>query len=806
MTGRRTQRKARRRHNGGLVVGNTIALAVTTMVAAWTFWPVYQSSQFVVVVAAAFALGALIAILGAAWGWPGWASVAATVGGYLLVGVPLAIPGLAIGKVLPSADGIVELIAASALSWKQLVTIVLPVGDYQSLLVPLLILVLVSTVIGLSIAVRSQHGELAVLAPIAVFLAGIALGPTEASFPVEVGLALLVGVLSWLLWLRWQKRRIAVRMTMQQSPGTIESPADRRLAAARSLVSAAIIIAIALAAGAAGAIALPAQAQRDVVRARVQQPFDPRDYPSPLSGFRAYLQSGSADEPLLTVDGLPAGARLRIATLDSYDGVVYAVGSEEVDSASGSFTRLPYRLDQSGVDGITVRVDVTVDGYSGAWVPGIGQLQSIEFTGDSAEARQDSFYYNDNSGTAAVLGGLHAGDRYKSESVVPTAPDDLSRLRPGTATVPEIGILPAGVSDAVARYVNADDPPGVQLQAAIDGLRAEGYISHGGDHEPVSRSGHGADRIAQLFAERPMLGDEEQYSVAAALIARELGFPARVVIGFAPDAAGDAPVTMTGADISAWIEVQAAGAGWLAIDPTPPVRDVPAKEPDDPTVVARPQSVVPPPAEDPLPERDLTPPENTQKDPPAPPNPWLAFLGTALVVAGWSILALAILLAPFLAVIAAKVRRRRLRSTESDTGRRISGGWREFADTAVDYGIEAPAAATRTEFAEAAGGMRPLVLASVVDRAVFSPEGGTGADADEVWRTVDELRRSFGEGRTRVQRLRARLSLRSFRGYAGDAGGSVTRSPSAGRLGEHGAGEHSAGEDSAGTGGEGARP
>lgn len=796
MTGRRTQRKARRRHNGGLVVGHTIAMAATTAIASLTFWPVYQSGQFVVVVAAAFALGALIAILGAAWDWAGWAIVLATVSVYLLFGVQLAIPGLATWKFLPSADGFVELVAASALSWKQLVTIVLPVGDYQSLLVPVLILVLVSTVFGLSIALRTARSELAVLAPIGVFLAGIALGPTEASSPVEIGLALLVGVLSWLLWLRWQKRRLAVRMTMHQSPGTIESPADRRLAAARSLVSAAVIVAVALAAGAAGAIALPAQAERDVVRARVQQPFDPRDYPSPLSGFRAYLQPGSADEPLLTVDGLPKGTRLRIATLDTYDGVVYSVGSEEVDSASGSFTRLPYRLDQSGEDGIPVHIDVTVDGYTGVWVPGAGALQSIEFMGDSAVARKDSFFYNDNSGTAAVLGGLKAGDRYESESVVPVAPGDLSGLRPGTAQLPASAVVPAGVSEAVARYVNADDPPGVQLQDAIDGLRAEGYISHGGDGEPVSRSGHGADRIAQLFAERPMLGDAEQYSVAAALIARELGFPARVVIGFAPDAQGDATVTVTGADISAWIEVQAAGSGWLAIDPTPLVRDVPAKEPDDPTVVARPQSVVPPPAENPLPERDQTPPENTQEDPPAPPDPWLAFLGTALVVAGWSILGLAILLAPFLAVIAAKVRRRRLRSTESDTVRRISGGWREFADTAVDYGVEAPAAATRSEFAEAAGGMRPLVLASVVDRAVFSPEGGSGADADEVWRTVDELRRSLGEGRTRTERLRARLSLRSFRGYAGDAGKSGARSP----------GKSNPGKDSPDTGGEGARP
>ncbi|MDY7555683.1 transglutaminase domain-containing protein [Cryobacterium sp. 10C3] len=60
-------------------------------------------------------------------------------------------------------------------------------------------------------------------------------------------------------------------------------------------------------------------------------------------------------------------------------------------------------------------------------------------------------------------------------------------------------------------------------------------MSHGiGEDEPVSRSGHGLDRISQLFTDEPMLGDAEQYAVAAALLARRLGFPARVVMGFAP--------------------------------------------------------------------------------------------------------------------------------------------------------------------------------------------------------------------------------------------------------------------------------
>jgi hypothetical protein len=768
---RMAQRKSRTRRGPGwgFVVGNTVALAATTTVAIATLWPVYESREFVTLVAAAFGIGAGIAILGFLFRWPSYLIGILTVVAYLIAGVPLAIPGLAASGILPSADGFTELLAATAMSWKQLVTVVLPVGAYQSLLVPALILVLLSTVIGLSTALRARTGELAVLAPIALFLAGIALGPAVESSSVELGIAVFVSVLFWLLWLRWQRRRSAVRLVAQQSRGTIESAGDRRLGAARGLVSAAVIIAIAITVGTAAALAAPASEPRDVVRSRIQQPFDPRNYPSPLSAFRSYLQPETADTVLLSVDGLPAGARVRLAALDTYDGIVYSVGSDSVDSASGSFTRLPFRLDQSAVEGTPVSLQVTVGGYSGVWVPGGGRLERIRFTGVSAAGRADSFFYNDNSGTGAVLGGLKAGDTYESRSVVPRTVDDLAGLRPGTAVLPPVDVVPAGLTNALDGYIRASDAPGVRLQSTIDGLRAEGYISHGtASDEPVSRSGHGADRIAQLFTERPMVGDQEQYAVAAALMARQLGFPARVVVGFVPKAdGGTGRVEVMGRDISAWIEVQTADGTWVTVDPNPPLRDVPAKLPDEPTVVSRPQTVIPPAPQDTTEQRELTQPDSTHEDPPAPIDPVLAFLLTVLGITGWALLGLAVLLAPFLAVIVAKLRRRRLRRSGRSPNERIRGGWREFQDAAVDYGIDAPVTATRTEFAETVGGTRSMFLASVVDRAVFAPGEPSADDAERVWRAVGDLRTSLADGRTRRERLAALISLRSFGRYAG---------------------------------------
>lgn len=250
-------------------------------------------------------------------------------------------------------------------------------------------------------------------------------------------------------------------------------------------------------------------------------------------------------------------------------------------------------------------------------------------------------------------------------------------------------------------------------------------------------------------------------------------------MGFVPnasstDAAGT--ITVTGSDISAWIEVQSSDGSWVSIDPNPVVRDIPDKQPDLPTEVSRPQSVVPPPVEEPNQQNNATQPESSEQDPAPVTDQFLAILFTVLQVVGWVVLGLALLLSPFIAIIAGKIRRRKLRQRTGSPEERIAGGWREFADQAVDSGVEAPASATRIEFAERVGGMRPLGLASFVDRAVFAPDEPTAADADHVWTSVDELGTAMTARLNRRQRIRALVSLRSFGRYAGHAGTGRRRS------------------------------
>jgi hypothetical protein len=742
----------------GYVIVSTLVVWASIGVAAWALWPVYQSPRFLVLLAAGLLTGALVAIPAALLRWPSPVVLLLTALVFFAIGVPVAVPDKALSGILPTPGGLLDLVSGVALGWRQLLTISTPVGDYQALLVPALVLVLVGTVVALSIALRARRPELAALVPLVVFGLAIAFGPSVQARPIEVPIGLLVIVLLWLVWLRWQRRTAAVRALSEASGTPVQASTA---VGVRSLLAAAAILAVVSVSAVGAAIALPPSAERTVLRTTMQIPFDPRSVVSPLSGFRAFWQEPMADELLLTVGGLPAGSLLRVATLDTYDGVVYSVGTAEITAESGSFTRVPSDVDQSGVAGDRVTLEVSVEGYTGIWLPTAGRLERIEFAGPRADELGDAFYYNGLTGAAVDTTGLAAGDDYTLAAVLPQQPgrSQLSSLTPGSAIVPTPRDVPEELTARLEEYVRGVDGQGERLGAMLDGLARDGYISHGiGADEAPSRSGHAADRLAQLVTDPIMIGDAEQYAVSAALMAGDLGFPARVVLGFVPE---DGEVH--GRDVTAWIEVDTAEYGWVAIDPNPEVRDIPEELPEENDAVSRPQTIVPPPVvENESFDRQLTP-DSAQEDQ-SGLDPFLTGLFAVLRVTGWVLAALALIAAPFLAVIAAKVRRRRLRRTAGSVAARINGGWKEFEDAVADHGRSPSPNATRSEIAATVGRAQADVLAAVADHAMFSPDPLHEPEAESVWRVVDELTESLDEDLTWWQRLRARVSVRSLGG------------------------------------------
>jgi hypothetical protein len=760
----------------GYVVANTVLLWIGLAIGALALWPIYRSPQLILMVVVTTIVGTAIGIFGAVFRWS--APIVLGIGfvAFLAMGVPLAVPAETAFGVLPTANGIVDLLSGIALGWKQLVTISLPVGQYEALLVPFYTLIFVVAILSTTIALRARRGgEIAVLGPVVVFIAAIAFGPTTSTRPIALALGLFASSLVWVVWRRWYRRHAAIRLLAAgQTDGALlptEQRADTRFVATRTLLGAGLVLVLAGGTAAAAASALAPTGDQQVLRSAVVQPFQPRDYASPLSGFRNYWTAANENSVMLTAKGLPANSRIRIATLDTYDGVVYSVGSADTDSASGSFTRVPFEYDQSAVHGTPASVSITVEGYRGVWLPTVGDFERVSFAGNSATDLRNSFYYNNTTGTAADLDHVKAGDTYTLGVVVPNQPTEsqLASLTPGTASVPLASVVPSELTSVLGAYTGGASTPGQKLVAMIDALKKNGYVSHGiGANAAPSRSGHAADRINQLFTDQQMIGDAEQYSVAAALMAREIGFPARVVMGFVPESTGSGISDIRGKDVSAWIEVDTAAYGWVAIDPNPPVRPIPAVKPKDPNQVSRPQTIVPPLVTQASPPDPQSAPDAQQHPAPAI-DPFIAALLAALSIAGLVILGIAIVLSPFLAIVGIKLWRRRKRQRAESALAQINGGWDEFHDRVLDHGFEPPAAATRSEVAATVGGMQPVILAAVADRATFSPETPDADEAELVWQSVIELTAALDSGKSRWERIKARISLRSFRSVSSTA-------------------------------------
>jgi len=87
--------------------------------------------------------------------------------------------------------------------------------------------------------------------------------------------------------------------------------------------------------------------------------------------------------------------------------------------------------------------------------------------------------------------------------------------------------------------------------------------------------GNGTDDLVRFLSE----GDDgrtgycEQFAAAMAVMARELGIPARVAVGFlVPDSVGVDEWVFSAHDLHAWPELFFSGSGWVRFEPTPPGR------------------------------------------------------------------------------------------------------------------------------------------------------------------------------------------------------------------------------------------
>ena len=788
------------------IVAGSLFFAAVVAIAAVAAWPIYRDWSFLLLVGVCSLVAAAIAALAWSRHWGGWRVAGLVAIAFFVLGIPLAVPSR-LGSPLELLRGLADVGLGALFAWKDLVTVDLPVGTYRNLLVPALIVFLVGTCAGLLLswrAYRAAYGAVPVALGMVSFglffgrttvSAPLVIGPVVLSAPVETALG-IAGLLASLLWLAWRSRDERMRALQRAAASSgvrvsrRPSRADRRRTAlgAGMLVVAVIAAAVVVPFAARGA-------ERDVLRASVGPEIAVSSAVSPLAEYRSLFVDARADDVLFTVTSRGAlPERVRLATLDSYDGEVYrSGGAGALDQAR--FVRVPSTLDAG--TGRPVDVEVAIDQLDGIWMPTVGRLESVDFSGDRAASLADRFYYSAAAaaGVQTAGGGLDAGDAYRLAAVEPATPDLASIEAPGGLgdgiAAPESlrtwvdehasGSGGAALAGLVTLAARAGLPqPRARCRrgdAAVDAVAAGLHVPaervrslprpHRRDVRSPARArdrsaGRGLGELRRRGRRRRAVRDRRRAHRARARLPRRASWSAPGSPRRTPSCARATPACAARRTSPPGPRCSPPRGEWVPVDVTPQYAQSPSLEVTEQRDPENVTEVRPDPVE------EVVPPDPVQEDTGADDGTDdaagldLAWLWPIARIGGIALLVLLLVVGPFALIAGAKASRRRARRTQGVPAAQIAGGWDEYVDAAIDSGREASATLTRSELAEVFATPAGESLATDADRAVFSEAAASAADAAAFWRIVDEERHTMVRERGFWRGVVATVSLRSF--------------------------------------------
>ncbi|WP_244223956.1 transglutaminase TgpA family protein [Streptomyces tirandamycinicus] len=465
---------------------------------------------------------------------------------------------------------------------------------------------------------------------------------------------------------------------------------------------------------------------------------------------------------------------LRIMALDRFDGGAWKFSVRKITDIPDELPR-PEGLG-SAVATTEIRTNISAAGaYKQGWLPMPYPASKVAVDG---RWRFDPARRTIVGDRGQTTGGLQYS--VTSLQVRPTAqqlaeaPKAPASLLEEYTKVP--GTLPADVRSTalqVTRGAANDYERAVALQ--------EWFASDGGfSYDTQVDSGGGVQAISRFLKNKEGFCIHFSFSMAA--MARTLGIPARVAVGFTPGSpAADGAMSVGNQDAHAWPELYFEGVGWTRFEPTPTRGNAPdytraatpsggPSSPAEPEAAASQEVPVAPsrspgcsPQERRLGECGATPPQDVSAAGDEGPT-----LGSVLMWTG-GIAALAVV--PLLPMLwRTRLRRTRLGSggrTAEDAAARTLLVWEEIADTAWDHGIEpdeslsprkAAARIVRLGRLEGAPADSVHRVARAVEQVLYAPrpapDTGLAEDAGRV-------RAGLGERAGRVEGLRALLLPRS---------------------------------------------
>lgn len=451
-------------------IGGAVALTVLGLIG---FRTSFGGVGYLVVGLAGVLAGAGVGFVLARARLPLLVGAGAGVTGFFVAGAVVLRPH-AIGGLLPTPSSLIALLTGAITGWANLLTAAPPVGNSHDLLViPFLCGyagALLSTL--LAVGVRKIHA--CVLPAMGVLALSVLCGVHRpASLLLQGGVFGAVAI-GWMSYRESRKRR-----------SLIDTGRVRRQASAAALLGVTALGAFVL----GPHLPLANNRPRFVLRDRTEPPFDPSQYPSPLIGLRRYLDDKKLsfkDKVLFTVaanqrGGLPQGARIRLAVMDGYDGVVWGVtgGNSPI---GGEFERVGDEISAIGPTRPGKVVDLSfgirdlqqaVATKPSVWMPVAGQVTSVQFTGARRTELADSFRFDRTTDAGAVPVKLQSGDTYRVRTrlIADPAPSELSGRAPARLAAAPTPDLSDEVKTAALKHTEGAADAGGKSKKLEEWLR-----------------------------------------------------------------------------------------------------------------------------------------------------------------------------------------------------------------------------------------------------------------------------------------------------------------------------------------------
>ncbi|UYM05364.1 transglutaminase family protein [Solicola gregarius] len=470
----------------------------------------------------------------------------------------------------------------------------------------------------------------------------------------------------------------------------------------------------------------------------------------PMADMRRNL-TGQSPRELVRMTGISEPSYVRLAALDSLSDAGWEPsqrGPKTQNATSGTPPFDPGRDPE--VTTSTAAFDVKVsDDFDTTWLPTIYSPASFSDMDDDGSWLIDGVNLDVVAGdedTSAAGIEYRLGVRYThpTQAQLEAAGDtrDSQSFRPMLELPESTPAIVGQRADEVTEGEESDFDKAVAIQ---DWFRSTGGFTY----STAQASGSGMETI-ESFLKDDRVGYCEQFASAMAMMARSLGIPARVAVGFLDGEQNGDTYVFRGTDMHAWPELYLEGVGWTRFEPTPGQRTgAPPAFFEGSSDNANTDQTLGQSGNAKTPTDDSSPSANLDKVDATGGGggnddggfPWMP------VAVGALILALLVLLGFVPRTLRSIVRRRRWEAV-SDPTRAAEAAWDELRDTVRDLRLPWPEGATPRATGRrlrpmiesrqhAVDGLNHLVLA--VERARYAPSAEPTDLRDDVTAIGDAL-------------------------------------------------------------------